>query len=324
VLLNIDAELVLNNAFSELRGHELEVCQDRDGSAQLEVLLHHCHVTHLTALLEPLLQSANLSTWFELMSNVFASHVIDAVFTQLQRGMTGPHVTEAEYLAGLDLVRQIVTCMTDSEHRAVLAEHWRQLLTSKYGSYTLRHTYSLVHVLLKQATKKGNRKAQTTLTNHLSTLLTAITWSTDSKYLIDMCHHEATAHVIEHVLEIAADTAVEVKLDNHVTQQGYLWLVDALLTTSESSEEEHVTAVLKRMKHAVWSHVMIMIIKHVTALKSHQKWNWSVLYQKYFRTRLNSLSAHPVANFVVQSLIATSSTEPHWRMLFTEIEPQFR
>lgn len=315
---------MLDNAFSELQGHELEVCQDRDGSAQLEVLLHHSHVTHLTALVEPLLQSANIATWFELMANVFASHVIDAVFNQLQQCMTGYHATDADHQSGLNLLRQIVTCMTATEHRTDLAEHWRQLLTSKYGSYTLRHTFALVHQLLKHATKKGNRKAQTALTNHLSALLTALTWSTDSKYLIDMCHHEATAHVIELVLEIAADSGVEVQLDKHVTQSGYLWLVDTLLSTAESSEEEHVTDILKRMKHAVWSHVMIAIIKHVTALKNNQKWNWSVLYQKYFRTRMLSLCAHPVANFVVQALIATSSTEPHWRMVFTELEPQFR
>jgi hypothetical protein len=223
-------------------------------------------------------------------------------------------------------VAEIVTCLTDPAHRDTLSEHWRHVLTSKYGSYSLRHTYSLVHVLLKHATKKGKRDAQAKLTRHLSQLMTAITWSTDAKYLIDACHHEATAHVIEHVLEIAADSGVEVELEEHVTQSAYLWLVDTLLTSSGSehvAEAEHVADILKRMKHAVWSHVLIMILKHVTALKSSQKWNWAVLYQKYFRTRLLALCAHPVANFVVQSLIATSSTEAHWRMLFTEMEPQF-
>lgn len=315
---------MLDNAFSELQGHELEVCQDRDGSAQLEALLRHSHVTHLTALVEPLVQSANMTTWFELMAHVFGSHVIDAVYHQLQRCMTDYHAREADYQSGLDLVRQIVACMTSTEHRVALAEHWRQLLTSKYGSYALRHTYALVHALLKHATKKGNRTAQHALHAQLSALLTALTWSTDSTYLVDMCHHEATAHVIELVLEIAAESGAEVQLADHVTQPSYLWLVDCLLSAPGATEEEHVTALVKRMKHAVWSHVLIALIKHVTALKAHHTWNWAVLYQKYFRTRLLALCAHPVANFVVQQLIATAATEPHWRMLFTELEPQFR
>lgn len=121
-----------------------------------------------------------------------------------------------------------------------------------------------------------------------------------------------TSPVLQQVLAVVGKIAS----DGQETVQELTNLPQRILGLDHESEGRS-PFVEKLLRDPVGSHLLQKIIQQLDGPSFHR------LYLAYFRNRLEELSAHPLANFVVQELAAGAKTKIELEMMIDELGPHW-
>lgn len=136
-------------------------------------------------------------------------------------------------------------------------------------------------------------------------IIAAIFQDLDFDALARFALNPLTSPVLQQVLSVASKLATDETSD----------LSSRILGFDGKDSSERSPFVEKLLRDPVGSHLLQKVVQQLDGPSFHR------LYLIYFRKRLEELSSHPLANFVVQELIAGVRTKVELDMILEELGP---
>ncbi|KAJ3300786.1 Nucleolar protein 9 [Borealophlyctis nickersoniae] len=329
-----DRQLLVHNVFKEADGKELMVASDPDCSRILEKLLRASNDLQIRALTDRM--SGNYP---ELFRHQFASHVCQTLLYLaaeiVEREIKGESATksassetdEAQTEPEVPTMEQLVLSICES-----LDGQWSALISDPYASHPVRSMLGVLsgEVVVADDAKLRSKKSKKYNDAHNNNFAQRPTKKpgpngVPMKNLVP----PSFTQMLEHITKAIAGTLSKTELRNlalHPVASPVLQLLLSYQSTSDTlvrailnigegniSLTESDPFVESLIKHSVGSHLMEKIFAVARPELFHR------LYVVYFRQHLLDLCRHPVANFVVQQLIANTKNATQVEVLFDEL-----
>eukprot|EP01134_Creolimax_fragrantissima_P003110 CFRG3110T1 len=320
-----DKQLFVSNVLSVTDGSELNLCRDKEVSCILEKLLKNCTHFQVRVFFDRL-----AGRFKEIASDKFASHVLQTLLNLmppvLHAEMTGETVeeeSEEDKAKGEELrtAEQLVLALCEELHDDVM---W--LSRGDYGSHVIRTVLGLLagggvpNDIVRSRYSRGFSEFQKTASKSMETTFKVpesfgvainsfIESIVNNDYLTkDACH--TTASGVIQVLLVVLSASRPKECETVILR--LLGVDDNLADVATLDlDVDRVTRFL--IHDTIGSHVMERILIAADPQLQFK------LYQSLFRGRIEALSKHPVANYVVQNMMKSNTDAIVTSLILTEI-----
>ncbi|KAJ3340573.1 Nucleolar protein 9 [Kappamyces sp. JEL0680] len=329
-----DQYLFIENVYREVKGKEILIASDYEGSRILERLFKASFDFQVrefaVALAGRLFASHVCQTILTIASDIVEREVQG--FSSVPKSDDGDGPSEPEGLPSMqDIVLLIVdelyqTGSTDSDTaldgtnstETPAPSVWRELMVHPHASHVLRTLLNLLSgsklVEAQIRSKKSvaynmNHKTGALDTTKKNRLVPA-SFSAKLKTLV-----ESIAFELDDVKSLATHPIANPVLQLLVCLPHYS---DSLVKTLFDFKSPQAAEFIKHLiQDKVGSHLMEKLVEHSSADV------YRALYKGFFKTRWLELCAHPISNFVVQSVIGHCHKESQFEEILDTLAPHF-
>ncbi|KAJ1856843.1 Nucleolar protein 9 [Coemansia sp. RSA 1822] len=336
-----DRIIFVNNVYAEMKGFELQLTTDHEGSRILEKLFRISSEYQIRRFF-----SLTREDTIRLVIHRFSSHTIQTLLllsaVALERelhGETSDLAAGAEIEEDEDEVRTKMPTFEELLLELVnkLTPQWAFLMANEYASHILRVLLLVLagNPIEDQANPKNSIKSkrsakyveerngepinhpslsiQRKIPDSLAEALDQLLKTTDTSINDLVARGFTTSRVGSPVLQ---QMLVLQSKKGMLEQPGSLLDKCLLNLVSDSSDNARRDSALKLMIDDVVGSHFLQKVMELASPKLLQ-----TLFERYFCGRLSVLSLHPISNFVVQSLLSNAKNERQLKTMIAEIQP---
>ncbi|KAJ2140510.1 Nucleolar protein 9 [Coemansia sp. RSA 564] len=335
-----DRIIFVNNVYEEMKGFELQLTTDHEGSRILEKLFRISSEYQIRRFFSLMREDT-----IRLVIHRFSSHTIQTLLllsaVALEReahGETSDLAAGAE-IEGEDEVRTKMPTFEELLLELVntLTPQWAFLMANEYASHILRVLLLVLagNPIEDQSNPKNSIKSkrsakyvedrngepinhpslsiQRKIPDSLTDALDQLLKTTDSSINDLVARGFTTSRVGSPVLQ---QMLVLQSKKGTLEQPGSLLDKCLLNLVSDPTENARRDSALKLMIDDIVGSHFLQKVMELASPKLLQ-----TLFERYFCGRLSVLSMHPISNFVVQSLLSNAKNERQLKTMIAEIQP---
>ncbi|KAI9006925.1 armadillo-type protein [Hyaloraphidium curvatum] len=324
----------VGNVFRGLSDNELRLATDVDCSVVLEKLLRLSDDFQLRVFMDRL-----TGRFADLFRHQYASHVVQTLITVAadvvdrevrDSNSDGPQPVTGEEGVLLPMQDLIVAMCSEIEGDVL------SLVSDRYASHVIRtllavlvgeepsHLSSTIrskrsrafaqkHTESAPSFRKRNRSVPNSFTEAARRFVAAVFGDLAEAIVSQVAFDPVTSPVFQQTLDVLAK--LKPNADDPAALDSSALIQRLLGFGRDAKKDSRLDFVETMLRDSVGSHLLQKIIQLADAKTLHR------LYLTYFRTRMDELSLHPLANFVVQELIASVKTAVELEMIVEETGP---